>query len=161
MLYAELSPRESLGSQSLVDLFHNSLPHSVLNWWNVTRETTRMLSKVPYGGALCGYSLWISQKLMFHLTNNYTYPRTSSSYAQSLNMMYLHLSPDGHSVWISKISFSVHASSYIVLLQSNRFSRGRCPLSQRLPRARVTTIVNERKRSFTLNYVPYYDSKWT
>ena len=29
-----------------------------------------------------------------------------------------------------------------------------------IPRARVTTFVNERKRSFTLNYVPYYDSKW-
>ena len=28
-----------------------------------------------------------------------------------------------------------------------------------LPRARITTVVNERKRSFLLNYVSYYESK--
>ena len=50
IFFSELSTRESLGLQSWVNLFRNSLAQTVPKWWNVTEGTTRLLPIACYRG---------------------------------------------------------------------------------------------------------------
>ena len=48
IFYSDLSPREPLASQPLVDVSRNSLGQTVLQWWNASEDSTRMLFNVSY-----------------------------------------------------------------------------------------------------------------
>ena len=103
IFYSELSPRETLASQSLVDLLHNSVRQTILKWLNLTEDFTLMLFTAIY----VIYSHWYSREVAWCIVDDYLQLLVYSDNFSTSSINYLSLSLGCHSIRIRESSLSV------------------------------------------------------